>query len=491
MTPASRFSDVTPGEYAASSAVELGRRVATAELSPVHLVECALELAREAEPRINAYAGFMADRALRDAARAEREIRSGHLRSGLHGVPIAAKDNLNIAGEVIGKGSLTTSATPAATTSPIMARLLEAGAVVIGRTTTPEFGWKGTGISPRTGVTRNPWDTSRNTGGSSAGSGATVAAGAVPLATGTDAGGSVRIPAAFCGIVGFKPTLGAIPVWPATHNATLSHAGPMSRHVADARLAFDLTRGPDARDPQSFFSRRGPGLTGRARIAVVREPFGIAPCDAVAAVFEATVQLLDRAGVADLVELALPGPPPREMFEALWITGRGIGFGSTIRAHASIMDPGLVRLAELAQRYSMPDFLDVLARLREFSAGLFALFDRCDALLMPTMPITAFDAEAEVPEGGEADAALPWVTWTPYTYPFNLTGQPAITLPTHLGSTALPIGVQLVCAWSADDLLLDIAQWCESVLAATNPSRTAPAGPAGPSVRAPESAGGV
>lgn len=465
-----RFGHLTPAQYVASSALELGRRVAEGDLSPVQLTECALELAVADEQDLNAYAALMTERALRTAAEREDEAAAGRFRSALHGVPVASKDNLAIAGEVIGKGSLTTLELPAMSDSPMVKRLQDAGTVIIGRTTTPEFGWKGTGISPRTGVSRNPRDLQRNTGGSSAGSAATVAAGAVPMATGTDAGGSIRIPAAFCGVVGFKPTLGAIPVWPGTYNVSLSHAGPMTRCVADARAMFGISRGPDSCDPQSFFSRPdgAPTSAGRPRVAVVREPFGVTPSDAVASVFDATVALLRQADIGDFTDITLSGPPPREIFEALWVTGRGIGFSEVIEANAARMDPGLVRLASLARRYTAADMLRTGLAQRDFTAAMFGLFDAWDLLLMPTMPITAFAAEAEVPDGGESEADLPWVTWTPYTYPFNISGQPAITLPTHLASSDLPVGIQLVGAWSADDLVLDFAEACETVLMPTN-----------------------
>ncbi|GAA2247492.1 amidase family protein [Herbiconiux moechotypicola] len=470
----SGYRELGVDEYESLSAVQLGRRVATGELSPVQLAECALELARAAEPALNAYAAFMPERALRDAAEREAEARDGRVRGPLHGVPIASKDNIAIAGETLGKGSLTSSDAPQPTSSPFAARLLDAGAVIIGRTTTPEFGWKGTGISPRTGVSRNPWDVTRNTGGSSAGSGATVASGAVPIATGTDAGGSVRIPAAFCGVVGLKPTLGAIPVWPGTVNENLSHAGPLARTVADARAVFELARGADPRDPQSAFSTAVPAEPGRVhRVGVVRAPFGIEPSDEVGRVFDDSLRLLRDSGVAEFVEVELPAELPRRIFESLWVTGRGYGFHELIREHGDIMDPGLARLGALAEEYTLPGFLGALVDRRAFNAAFFALFDDLDLLLTPTMPITAFAADAEVPPGGEADAQLPWITWTPYTYPFNITGQPAITIPTHLRPGALPVGLQLVGPWAHDQRVLDVAERFEAVLAPTHETRVA------------------
>jgi aspartyl-tRNA(Asn)/glutamyl-tRNA(Gln) amidotransferase subunit A len=456
--------ELSPQAYAAASATELARQVADGRVSPVALVECALELARAAEPRINAYASFRDERALAEAAELEREARSGRLRSPLHGVPIASKDNLYLEGEPTGKGSRTSDDAPAPASSPMVARLRAAGCVVIGRTTTPEFGWKGTGISPRTGVTRNPWDPSRNSGGSSAGSGATVGSGAVAIATGTDAGGSIRIPAAFCGAVGFKPTLSAIPVWPGTVNESLSHAGPIARSVADARAVFELTRGPDPRDPQSYFSQAPPEPARRLRVAVVRAPFGIAPDTLVAPVVERALSAL--APIADLVDAELPAALPREIFEGLWVTGRGLGFQHLFDQHADIMDPGLVRLGALAAQYSLADYLEVLTMRRAFNAAMFAFFEQWDLAIMPTMPLTAFAADAEVPEGGEADAPLPWITWTPYTYAFNITGQPAVTIPCGRADDGLPVGLQIVGPWARDARVLDFAEACERALAA-------------------------
>ncbi|CAN5329550.1 amidase family protein [soil metagenome] len=475
MSDRKSYAPIDLDEYAQSSAVELARRVALHELSPVQLTECAFEIALREEPRINAYAALMPEQARRAAVEREREAADGRLRGPLHGVPIASKDNLYIAGEPSGKGSLTSPDTLAATSSPMVERLLAAGAVIIGRTTTPEFGWKGTGISPRTGITRNPWDESRNSGGSSAGSGATVSSGAVPLATGSDAGGSVRIPASFCGVVGLKPTLGAIPVWPGTVNENLSHAGVLTRRVEDARLVFAITRGSDARDPQSSYSIPIPAETGRRpKVGVVREPFGIAPDARVATVFDESLRILQGADVADFESATVNADLPRSVFEALWVTGRGLGFRDLIREHRSIMDPGLARLAGLAEAYSLPDFFEAMQARRAFNSAAFALFDDWDLLLMPTMPITAFAADAEVPVGGEMDAPLPWITWTPYTYPFNISGQPAITIPTHLSPGHLPVGLQIVGPWSHDLSVLDFAERCESALSSTNQTRVAP-----------------
>ena len=476
MTELSRFAALDVEEYQASTALGLARRVAAGSLSPVQLTECALHVAREAEPVINAYAALLPERALREAAELEAEARSGRVRGPLHGVPIAVKDNFYYVGEPTWKGSLTSSDEPAPVSAPMVARLAAAGAIVIGKATTPEFGWKGTGISPRTGVTRNPWDPARNSGGSSAGSAATVASGAVPVAIGTDGGGSIRIPASFCGVVGFKPTLGAIPVWPGTVNETLSHAGPLTRSVADARAVFGLTRGPDARDPQSFFPAPLADPPGRRlRVGVVPEPFGVAPDTAVAAVFDRACELVRSAGLAELGDIAdLGAALPRDVFEEMWVTGRARGYADHTRDRGDVMDPGLVRLGPLAENYSLADYYRAMGTRRVFNARMFGVLEDWDLLLMPTMPGAAFAADAEVPPGGEADAPLPWVTWTPYTYPFNITGQPAISIPCGLAPGELPVGLQIVGPWAHDGRVLDFAQACERVLRPLSHERVAP-----------------
>jgi len=465
------YDTLTLDAYARLSARSLAVEVAAGRLSPVNLVECALELARRAEPTINAYVCLLEDQAKADAATREREVRSGRLRGRLHGVPIAVKDNFYVKGLPVTKGSRTTDGSPAGFDSPMVERIVTAGAIIVGKTTMPEFGWKGTGISPLTGITRNPWNPQRNSGGSSAGSAATVAAGAVPIALGSDAGGSIRIPASFCGAVGLKPTLSRIPVFPGTVTETLSHVGPICRTVDDARLVLELTGGPDPRDPLSYGALCGASVDrherlreGRARIGIVRVPFGYAPDDCVSEVFSDAVSRIRSLVAANFVECPLDIPLPRSVFDTLWVSGRGLGFQRQFEAHATSMDPGLVRLGPLAQACSLAQYFTALEGRRAFNSAVFAAFGTFDLLVMPTMPLVAFAADAEVPPGGDAGAPLPWTTWTPYTYPFNLSGQPAISIPCGLSPDGLPIGLQVLGPWGCDELVLDLAQLLENVL---------------------------
>ena len=472
------YSELSPARYRRLTARRAAQLVAEGTVSPLHLAEHALARAREAEPRINAYVRFLDEDARDAAARREAEARAGRIRGPLHGVPIAVKDNFYLAGHPVSRGSRTASDAAVTENAPMIERALAAGAVIVGKTTMPEFGWKGTGSSPLTGITRNPWDTSRNPGGSSAGSAATVASGAVPIALGSDAGGSIRIPAAFCGIVGAKPTLGRIPVWPGTVTESLSHVGPLTRSVEDAALVVAATGGADPRDPLSYGASdtapRGAlaGLrAGTLRIAVAAAPFGVVPDDGVAEVFANAIDRLREAVPAAWADLDLDIALPRGIFETLWITGRGFGFADVIAARAAEMDPGLVRCGTLARDYSLADLLRAMDGRRRLNAALAALLEAWDLLVMPTMPLAAFAAGDEVPPGGEADAPLPWVTWTPYTYPFNLSGQPAVSIPCGFDGDGLPVGLQVVARWGADRLAIAVARRFERALGR---ARTAP-----------------
>jgi aspartyl-tRNA(Asn)/glutamyl-tRNA(Gln) amidotransferase subunit A len=466
------FAELRADKYAALSARALGRLVADGRVSPIQLVELALALAKAMEPKINAYVSFLEPLARSVAEEREREARAGHLRSALHGVPIAVKDNFYLKGFPLARGSRTSPDYVPDENAPMVQRLIDAGTIIVGKTTTPEFGWKGTGISPLTGITRNPWNTERNSGGSSAGSAATVAAGAVPIALGTDAGGSIRIPAAFCGVPGFKPTLGRIPVWPGTVTETLSHAGPLTRFVDDIVVTLDLTAGPDARDPLSFTSAgAGDGERwdrqrgGTLKVGVMSAPFDIRPASAVEPVIATALAQITAAVPARYSDSVIEAPLPRDVFEAFWVTARGLGYEKLFARHAGMMDPGLVRLGPLARAYSLSRFFEAIGNRRSFVSAAFKLFDSVDLLVMPTMPIVAFDAAAEVPAGGDGEAPLPWITWTPYTYPFNLSGQPAISLPCGLAPDGMPVAVQIVGPFGSDALVLAFAREVETVLA--------------------------
>jgi aspartyl-tRNA(Asn)/glutamyl-tRNA(Gln) amidotransferase subunit A len=221
------------------------------------------------------------------------------------------------------------------------------------------------------------------------------------------------------------------------------------------------------------FAATGPGDAdrwdrlrgGTLRVAVMPAPFGVRPDRAVEAVVAAAFDTITVGIRAQFSDATIEAPLPREVFEAFWVTGRGIGYGELFARHADIMDPGLVRLGPLAEAYSLSRFFDAIGNRRSFVCAAFKLFDVVDLALMPTMPLVAFDADEEVPPGGEAEAPLPWITWTPYTYPFNLSGQPVISLPCGLAPDGMPVGLQILGPFGSDALVLAFARQIESVLA--------------------------
>ena len=253
---------------------------------------------------------------------------------------------------------------------------------------------------------------------------------------------------------------------------SLSHAGPLARFVDDIVLTLDLTGFPDSRDPLSF-AATGPGdiarwdrsRSGTLKVGIISAPFEIRVDDAIEPVFAAAIKEITHHIPAQFSDVTIGAPLPRDVFEALWVTGRGTGYADQFAQNAAIMDPGLVRLGPLSAAYSLAQYFEVIGKRRSFVSAAFKLFDAVDLALMPTMPIVAFDATSEVPPGGEADAPLPWITWTPYTYPFNLSGQPAISLPCGLAPDGMPVGLQVVGAWGSDALVLAFARQIETVLA--------------------------
>lgn len=428
------------------------------DFSPLEATRAVLEQAEKVQPHVNAFVGIHNDEALAMARESSERWRRGDPAGPLDGVPVTVKDILLQRGHPTLRGSWSTSTEgPFEEDAPSVARMREAGAVFVGKTTTPEFGWKGVTDSPRHGITRNPYDTSRTAGGSSGGGSAAVALGAGPLTLGTDAGGSVRIPAAFCGIYALKPTYGRVPIYPASAFGTLAHVGPMTRDAADAALLMDVISQPDARDwsqlppPQgSFRESVGKGVRG-LRVAFSPDFGGrveVAP--AVAAGVRRAVERLEELGA--VVEETDPGfDDPIEAFHSLWFAGAARVTQFFTEEQRERMDPGLREIAEDGARRSALDYLagvDVRMALGK-QMGLF--HETYDLLVTPTTPGTAFGAGLEVPEGS---GYRRWTQWTPFTYPFNMTQQPAASVPCGLDEDGLPMGVQLVAARHRDDLVL-------------------------------------
>ncbi|MFD9906070.1 amidase [Streptomyces sp. NPDC059063] len=431
------------------------------EFSPVDVVRAVLRRAAEIQPAVNAFVRVDERDALVRAEESAARWRAGEPLGLVDGVPVTVKDILLQRGAPTLRGSKAVAEEGSWNEdAPSVARLREHGAVFVGKTTTPEFGWKGVTDSPRHGITRNPYDTSRTAGGSSGGSAAAVALGAGPLSLGTDGGGSVRIPASFCGIFGLKPTYGTVPLYPASAFGTLSHVGPMTRDAADAALLLDVIGVPDARDWSCVGPRAGSfrdELRGGVRgLRVAYSPTlggQVAVRPAVAAAVRGAVETLASLGA--YVEEADPDfADPVEAFHTLWFSGAARVAQHLPPARRELLDPGLQEICARGARYSALDYLAAVDVRVELGRRMGRFHETYDLLVTPTLPVTAFAAGVEVPPGG---GARRWTGWTPFTYPFNLTQQPAGTVPCGVDGDGLPVGVQLVGARFADGLVLRAA----------------------------------
>jgi aspartyl-tRNA(Asn)/glutamyl-tRNA(Gln) amidotransferase subunit A len=443
------------------TAVRLVEGYRAGEFSPEEATRAALERAERIQPEVNAFVRLLPDEALAQARESTERWRRGEPRGLVDGVPTTVKDILLLRGTPTLRGSRTISANGRwDEDAPSVARLREHGAVFIGKTTTPEFGWKGVTDSPQSGVTRNPHDFSRTSGGSSGGAAAAVALGAGPLALGTDGGGSVRIPAAFCGIFGLKPTYGRVPLYPASAFGTLSHVGPMTRDVADAALLLDVIGAPDSRDWSGLPAATGPfsaQLAGGVRgLRVAYSPSlggQVAVRPAVAAAVRRAVERL--AGLGAYVEETDPDfTDPVEAFHTLWFSGAARVTQQLGPEQRRLLDPGLREICAAGARLSALDYLAAVDVRMELGRRMGRFHDSYDLLVTPTLPITAFEAGEEVPKGS---GHRRWTGWTPFTYPFNMTQQPAATVPVGTDEDGLPIGLQLVAARHRDDLVLRAA----------------------------------
>lgn len=433
-------------EYAYTPAIELRRAIAAREVSPIEVMRQCLELAQVLEPQLNCFVTPTPEEALGAAARAEKAVMAGEPLGALHGIPISVKDLIAMGGIRQTFGSRTMTSNIAAADAPAVERIKAAGACIIGKTTTTEFGCKGGGASPLTGITRNPWDVSKTPGGSSLGAASSVAAGVTPFALGTDGGGSIRLPSSFSGLFGIKAQFGRVPVFPVSATPTLAHVGPMARTVRDAALLLSVISGHDRRDP---FSVAGavPNYLGACDLPVRgmriawSATLGYAkPAPDVLKACEAAVKALQGLG-CDLVAWDdLAGEDPIELWMAEFYAGVGTRLKNAMRDARDLLDPAVARMLEPALHQSLEDYYAKVFRRYEFREKVRAKFESIDLLLTPTTPCTAFDANADAP----ADGADNIISWMAYTYPFNLTGQPAASVPVGFTASGLPVGLQMV-----------------------------------------------
>jgi aspartyl-tRNA(Asn)/glutamyl-tRNA(Gln) amidotransferase subunit A len=449
------------------TALQLVAAYRSGELSPVEATAAAISAIADRDGDINAFCLVDEDAALAQARKSEGRWGGNYTKGLLDGVPVAVKDVFRTVGWPTLRGSLLTDADgPWSDDSPAVGKMRDDGMVIVGKTTTPELAWKAVTDSPLTGITRNPFDTTRTTGGSSGGSAAAVAAGMAPLAVGTDGGGSIRIPASFCGVVGFKPTHGRVPMCPISPFGPLAHAGPITRTVEDAAVLMDIIALPDHRDPTSLpptlTTYRGEVRRDVIGLDVAYSPtLGYADVDPqIAAAVAAAVQQLADAGLN--VVQADPGfPDPIDTFETLWATGAA----GSLRGHEQardLVDPGLADMWDRGLAISAVDYLHARQVSIDLGLTMGKFHERHNLLITPTTPIPAFTAGHDVPTGSEMRW---WAEWTPFTYPFNMTQQPALSIPIGITTDGLPIGMQIVGPRHSDDLVLAVGLFAEHVLA--------------------------
>ncbi|MBX6424732.1 MAG: amidase [Variibacter sp.] len=454
-------------DLSALTAAELVRLYRRRALSPVEVARDAFARIERFEPEINAFVLTDPERALASAKASEQRWAKGEPLGLVDGVPATVKDNVLAKDWPCRRGSLTSDERPVAEDAPAVARLREHGAVLLGKTTLPEFGWIGVCHSPLTGVTRNPWKLDRTPGGSSGGAAAAAALNLGQLHIGTDAAGSIRIPASFSGVFGFKPSFGRVPAYPASPFGTLSHTGPITRTVTDAALMLTVIAEPDGRDmaawnttPPDFRIGLEEGVRG-LRIAWSPRLGYVQKLDKeVEATTAAAARAFEELGAH--VEEADPGfPDPAEIILTLWQAVSATVVEAFSAADRAKMDPGFLRVAERGKRYTLTDYLAAANRRAEYANIMHRFHQRYDLLLTPQMAIPALEAGLEAPTDGSFGDQ--WVTWSPYTYPFNITQQPAASVPCGFTADGLPIGLQIVGPAHADALVLRAARAFESL----------------------------
>jgi aspartyl-tRNA(Asn)/glutamyl-tRNA(Gln) amidotransferase subunit A len=453
-------------DLAMMSAVDLLRAFREKKASPVEAAKAALARIAGLNGRFNAYCLVDESGALEAARQSERRWQREGADGLVDGVPTSVKDILLARGWPTLRGSKAVDPKQAwDEDAPAVARLREQGAVLLGRTTTPEFGWKGVTDSPLTGVTRNPWNPATTSGGSSGGAAVAAATGMGALHIGTDGGGSIRIPASFTGIFGFKQSFGRVPAHPLSPFGTVAHVGPMTRTVADAALMLTVMAQPDDRDwyalppdNANYLDGLDAGVKG-LRLAYAPTVAGAKVDGEVAALVAAAAKRFSELG-AHVEEVDTQLPDSARTFAHHWFPGAANALRGFSAEQRRLMDPGLLEIAEQGARLPLLDYLAAIREREALGVAMNKFHRDWDLLLTPTIPIAAFAAGAEVPPGS---GQTRWHEWTPFTYPFNLTRQPAASVPCGFTKSGLPVGLQIVGPLYADKRVLQAARAYEAV----------------------------
>jgi aspartyl-tRNA(Asn)/glutamyl-tRNA(Gln) amidotransferase subunit A len=458
-------------DLAFAPAYVLAAAIRRRELSPVELMDATLERIARVNPALNAFVALRADEARAEARAIAERIARGEDPGPLAGIPFGVKDLEDLAGLPTTYGSVPFRENVARADSTQVARLRRAGAIAIGKTNTPEFGYTGFTKNRVFGTTRNPWNLERTPGGSSGGSSAAVAGGLVPFATASDGGGSVRIPACYTGAFGMKPTFGRIPRGPFHFRDwidTVSY-GPLTRTVTDAALFLDAVVGYDGRDPDSL---PHPGYAYLERLDAL--PPGLRLGYSATLGYARVEPDVRRAveGAIDALAGALGRPveavPDRLVdvgyaWAALNAFQLQAELGPIVERHRDEWGRGFITGVDLGARIGAAEVGDYQRQRLELLEQVAGLFERYDVLLTPTLPTTAFPAGGPLPTVVDGEKLASPIHAVAFTYPFNVTGHPAATVRAGFGDDGLPVGLQLVAERGREDLLLQVARAYERV----------------------------
>lgn len=445
-------------EIGRMDALTLARRVRDRSLSALDVTDATLVRLAVLEPELHAFTTVTAEEALAAARTVDARLAVGEDPGPLAGVPVGIKDLVATAGVRTAMGSPLYRDFVPDEDDIVVERLKAAGAIIIGKTNVPEFGYSGASHNPIGEATRNPWDTSLTPGGSSSGSGAAVAAGIGPFAIGSDGGGSIRVPSALCGLVGFKPSMGRVPLYPGCRDPrypglssweSLEHIGPMSRTVADAALMMQVIAGPDPRDRYSIPAADFDYLAAtREDIAGLRiaysEDWGYAAVDPEVRRVVRVAATVFATEFGCHVEEAHPGWGP-EVFAAFWALVAAdtdlAGMRRLMQGREHTMSPHLVNL--LHHPWTAEDFTNAKMKRLEVCQQLSRLMQTYDLLITPTVAVPPFPLYTQGPEMIEGRMVAP-TAWLAFTFPLNMSGQPAVSVPAGFTTEGLPIGLQIV-----------------------------------------------
>ena len=442
------------------SVSELSKLIKNKEVSPIELLDSTLKKIEKLDPILNSFAFLDIEGAKILAKESEKRMMRNSLLSELDGIPTSIKDLIAQKNLPQRFGSKTTSDNLVSADAPSVERLRNAGAVLLGKSTTSEFGCKGVGDSPLTGVTKNPWNPKLTPGGSSCGAASMVAAGIVPYAIGTDGGGSIRIPASLTGLFGIKAQFGRVPVYPTSATPTLAHVCPLTRNVLDACKVLQIISGKDFRDPFTV-TENAPifenFIKEKKSYKIAWSPtlgYGKNDSNVVEILKKALKNISSLGYNVDTVDKVLDDDPVN-LWNAEFYAGVGTRLKSVIENSPNLIDPAVLEVLKVAINQKMNDYYSLVFQRYAFREKMRIFFENYDLLITPTLPCVAFETGLNVPKNMQDKNIVSWVT---YTYPFNLTGQPAASINAGFTKENLPVGMQVI---GKNNCEIDVLNFCK------------------------------